>query len=197
MNTCLETRAYAPFAAGERWYNRWLMQLLVRTRLENPMIVDVESMSEDQYEAYREECDSRSSAEYRMRREICGIEIAEIAEALGVRVDTAKRWENPNKGMPPSLRAWAYVDSAYFSLLDAVEAAVQQAEDAEEACGDRVPVRIAYRRGNQPARDGMTVGMSNAVARASIVALTVLGYDASAEWVDDGVASLAASVDVR
>jgi len=156
------------------------------------MIIDLETMTQEQYEAYRDECDARSSAEFRMRRELCGIELAELADELGVRIDTAKRWENPNKGMPPSVRAWAYVDSAYAALLDAVGAAVQQVEDTADALGEPREVHVAYRRGNQLGRDGLTVGRSNAIARASALALTVLGYAATAEWADEGAAGLAA-----
>ena len=100
------------------------------------MRIDLESIDPEQFEAYRARCDSRSAAEFRYRREACGIELAEIAEDLGVRLDTAKRWENPNKGMPPSVRAWAYVDSAYIGLLEAVEDAVRQAEDGTETSGE-------------------------------------------------------------
>lgn len=156
------------------------------------LLVDLDSMTNEQFEAYREECNSRSCAEYRMRREMCGIEISEIADALGVRLDTAKRFENPNKGMEPSLRAWAYVDSAYMRLLDAVEAAVQQVEDAADATGNPEAVHLAYRRGNQLTRDGETVGRANAVARAAAMALTVLGYDVAVEWADEGAAGIAA-----
>jgi len=156
------------------------------------MLIDLESMTDEEREAYAAECDARSAAEFRMRRELCGIELAEIADDLGVRLDTAKRWENPNKGMPPSLRAWAYVDSAFLALLDAVEAAVSQVEETAEALGEPREVHVAYRRGNQQTRDGLTVGRSNAIARASALALTVLGYVATAEWADEGAAGLAA-----
>ena len=155
------------------------------------MIVDLESMTYEERESYTEECGSRSSAEFRMRRELCGIELAEMAEDLGVRLDTAKRWENPKKGDPPSVRAWAYVDSAYIALMDAVEAAIRQVEDTADALGEPESVHVAYRRGNQPTRDGETVGRANAVARASALALTVLGYSASAEWADEGAAAMA------
>ena len=156
------------------------------------MLIDLESMTKEQFEAYRDECDSRSSAEYRMRRELCGIEISEVADALGVRLDTAKRFENPNKGTRPSLRAWAYVDSAYMGLMQAVEAAVQQVEDTAEALGEPNAVHLAYRRGNQPTRDGETVGRANAVSRAAAVALSVLGYGVAVEWADEGSAGMAA-----
>lgn len=156
------------------------------------MLIDLDSMTSEQFEAYREECNSRSCAEYRMRREMCGIEISEVAYALGVRLDTAKRFENPNKGMEPSLRAWAYVDSAYMRLMGAVETAVRQVEDTTETMGKSEAVHLAYRRGNQPTRDGETVGMANAVTRAAAMALTVLGYDVSVEWADEGAAGVAA-----
>lgn len=155
------------------------------------MRIDLESMTDEQFESYRAECDTRSAAEFRMRRELCGIELAEMAEDLGVRLDTAKRWEHPRKGMPPSTRAWAYVDSEYLSLLDSVEAAVQQVEDTAETLGEPREVHVAYRRGNQLGRDGLTTGRANAIARAAALALTVLGYDVSAEWADEGAAVLA------
>ena len=157
------------------------------------MRIDIESMTDEQYERYRERCDSRSAAEFRYRREACGIELAEMADDLGVRLDTAKRWENPKKGLPPSIRAWAYVDSAYIALLEAVEAAIRQVEDAAEAFGEPNEVRLSYRRGAKPTRDGETVGRANAAARAAGIALTALGYDIAVEWADEGTAGLAAS----
>lgn len=155
------------------------------------MRIDIESMDEDEYKTYRDECDARGSAEFRMRREACGIELADIAGALGVRPDTAKRWENPGKGMPPSVRAWAYVDSAYLGLLDAVEAAIRQVEDTEGALGEPQAVHVAYRRHGMPTRDGETVKQANAVARAAAIALTALGYKVRAEWADEGAAKMA------
>lgn len=156
------------------------------------MRFELDSMTDEQYEAYRDLCDSRSSAEFRYRREACGIELKELAEELGVRIDTAKRWENPKKGLPPSIRAWARVDSAYLGLLDAVEAAVEQVEDTADSIGEPNGVRIAYRRGIHPTRDGETVGRANAVARATAIALAVLGYDVAVEWADEGAAGIAA-----
>ena len=156
------------------------------------MRVDFDSITGEQFEQYRDFCDTRSAAEFRYRREACGIEIAEVAEDLGVRLDTAKRWENPRKGLQPSLRAWAYIDSAYEDLLDAVEAAIQQVEDTAEELGEPNAVHLAYRRGNQLTRDGETVGRANAAARAAGIALTALGYEVEFEWADEGAAGMAA-----
>ena len=104
--------------------------------------------------------------------------------------------------MPPSLRAWAYVDSAYLTLLDAVEATIQHAEDMDcpgiETDGSNdVPnaqrntldtqqkILLSYRRGAAPARNGVTVGRSNALSRAIGIALTALGYEIEVDWADD------------
>lgn len=149
----------------------------------------LDTMTGEEYEDYRLLCDSRTSAEFRMRREMCGIELRELADAIGVRLDTAKRFENPNRGDRPSLRAWAYVDSAYDDLMAAVNAAVDQVEDASDEFGEPQSVRIAYRRAGMPTRDGETVGMANAAARAAAVALAVLGYDVSAEWAADAISA--------
>lgn len=155
-------------------------------------MVELDSMTQEQYDEYRTRCDGRSSAEFRRMRETCGIELVEMADDLGVRLDTAKRWENPKRGMPPSVRAWAYVDSAYEALLAAVEHAIRQVEDVEDGLGEPGEVHVAYRRGNQRARDGLTVARSNAVARAAAIALAALGYEVSAEWADEGAAGMAA-----
>lgn len=150
-----------------------------------------DSITPEEFEAYRAECDARSSAEFRMRREMCGIEIAEIADALGVRLDTAKRWENPNKGLPPSIRAWAYVDERYGRLMRAVEESVALVEDMEDSFGRMPGVRVAYRRAGMPTRGGETVDDANRIARLAVAVMRVLGYDARVEWADEGAARLA------
>lgn len=153
-----------------------------------------EDMTDEQYEDYREHCNARSAAEFRMMREACGIELFDLAETLGVRLDTAKRWEHPTKGQPPSLRAWAYMDAKYSRLLDAIETAVQQVEDLEGELGHKPNVNISYRRKGMPTRNGETVGEANAASRAVVIALAVLGYSVNVEWVDEGLAGLAAEL---
>lgn len=156
------------------------------------MRIDLGRITADEFAAYRDECDLRSSAEFRMRREMCGIRTEELAEAIGVRLDTVKRMENPSKGNGPSLKAWAYVDSAYMDLLDAVEAAVEQVEDLAEEFGEPRSVRVAYRRIGMPTRDGESVGAANAATRAAAIALITLGYSVEAEWADGSAAAILA-----
>lgn len=178
----------------ERLSKRGMMERMRRVPLDDgrkSMMVDLEAMTDEEYEAYCSYCDSRSSAEFRFQREACGIELMELSEELGVRLDTVKRWENPRKKTPPSFRAWAYVDSAYSDLMAAVDAAIGKVEETHEAAGEQVPVRIAYRRGAMRTRDGSTVGRANALARAVAISLVVLGYDVGVEWADEGAAGVA------
>lgn len=149
-------------------------------------MADLGAMGLEEYEAYRAECDARGSAEFRMRREMCGIEIAEIADALGVRLDTAKRWENPSKGMPPSVRAWAFVDERYDALMRSVEDSVALVEGVEDAIGYAPVAKVAYHRGKEPTANGESVQDANRVARITAAVLRSLGYRIEVVWSDGG-----------
>ena len=54
----------------------------------------------------------RSVAEFRAKRELCGLSLYDVADELGVAMNTVKRWENPNY-FPPSPAAWRYIDRMY------------------------------------------------------------------------------------
>lgn len=149
-------------------------------------MADLGAMGPEEYEAYCRECDARGSAEFRMRREMCGIEIAEIADALGVRIDTAKRWENPNKGMEPSVRAWAYVDERYGKLMRAVEDSVALVEGVEDAIGRAPNVNVAYWRGKGQTAFGEPVKDANRTARITAAVLRSLGYGVRVVWSNGG-----------
>ena len=57
------------------------------------------------YEPYAD----RSVAKFCAKREMCGISLYDIAQELGIAVNTVKRWEDPNY-FPPSPEAWRYID---------------------------------------------------------------------------------------
>lgn len=157
-----------------------------------PNHLALDDMTDGQREAYFERCESRSKAEFRMMREACGIDAHGLANILGIRIDTVKKWEIPGNGKRPSLRAWAYLDARYELLLQSVETAIQTVEDIADEHGEPREVHVAYYRGRMVTRDGMTTNEANAAARAAVIALTALGYDAKAEWADEGAAGMAA-----
>ena len=128
------------------------------------------------YEPYAD----RSVAEFRAMREMCGISLYDIADELGVAVNTVKRWESP-KYFPPSPRAWAYVEKQYDEHCDRVDAAIK------EALASRVegkPIVLPWYRNGMSGVNDMQVGMNNAVSRAVAESLMTLGYEVTFRWSD-------------
>lgn len=127
------------------------------------------------YEPYAD----RSVAEFRAKRELCGLSLYDVAKELGVAVNTVKRWENPNY-FPPSPAAWRYIDREYEKHCDRVEVALKDAL----ANSDEDGVVVTWTRNGM---DGMTdrqVGMVNAVSQAVAESLMTLGRDVTFRWAD-------------
>lgn len=128
------------------------------------------------YEPYAD----RSVAEFRAKREMCGLSLYDVADELGVAVNTVKRWENPNY-FPPSPAAWRFIDRQYDKHCDAVEDMLQ--ESLAGADGDEPVVVLWHRNGMRGVSDAQ-VGMHNAVARAVAESLMTLGREVTFRWSD-------------
>lgn len=128
------------------------------------------------YEPYAD----RSVAEFRAKRELCGISLYDVAKELGVAVNTVKRWENPNY-FPPSPAAWRYIDRQYDMHCDRVETVLQKAVEGHEK-GDTITV--TWCRNGMSGVNDMQVGMLNAVSQAVAESLLTLGYDVTFRWSD-------------
>lgn len=128
------------------------------------------------YEPYAD----RSVAEFRAKRELCGLSLYDVAQELGVALNTVKRWENPNY-FPPSPAAWRYIDREYDRHCDAVEDALQEAIDSREK--DK-PIVVMWHRNGMHGVSDRQVGVHNAVARAVAESLMTLNYDVTFRWSD-------------
>lgn len=128
------------------------------------------------YEPYAD----RSVAEFRAKRELCGLSLYDVAKELGVAVNTVKRWENPNY-FPPSPDAWRYIDREYDRHCDRVADALQQAVESRES---KRPVVVPWYRNNMSDMSDKQVGMANAVSKAVAESLLTLGYDVTFRWSD-------------
>lgn len=122
----------------------------------------------------------RSVAEFRAKRELCGLSLYDVAEELNVAVNTVKRWENPNY-FPPSPFAWRYIDREYDKHCEDVADALQAAIASREK--DRPIVVLWYRNGMRGISD-REVGVHNAVSKAVAESLMTLGYDVTFMWSD-------------
>lgn len=128
------------------------------------------------YEPYAD----RSVAEFRAKREMCGLSLYDVAEELGVAVNTVKRWENPNY-FPPSPAAWRYIDREYDKHCDAVDDAIHEAMEAAKVSQ---PVTIPWFRNGMNGVSDRQVGMSNAISRAVAESLLTLGVEVTFRWSD-------------
>lgn len=128
------------------------------------------------YEPYAD----RSVAEFRAKRELCGLSLYDVAQELGVAVNTVKRWENPNY-FPPSPAAWRYIDREYDMHCDRVADALQAAIDSRRK--DQ-PIIVPWHRNGMHGVSDREVGVSNAVSRAVAESLLTLGYGFDFRWSD-------------
>lgn len=128
------------------------------------------------YEPYAD----RSVAEFRAKRELCGLSLYDVADELGVAVNTVKRWENPNY-FPPSPAAWRYIDREYDRHCDAVEDALTKALASAK---DGEPVVVRWSRNGMRGMSDAQVGIANAVAKAVTESLMTLGRDVTFVWSD-------------
>lgn len=128
------------------------------------------------YEPYAD----RSVAEFRAKREMCGLSLYDVAQELGVAANTVKRWENPNY-FPPSPAAWRFIDRQYDKHCDRVEEALQSA--LASAVGED-PIVVPWHRNGMSGVSDMQVGMSNAVSRAVAESLMTLGREVTFRWSD-------------
>lgn len=123
------------------------------------------------------------AADFRSLREQVGYSQQDVADALGIKVLSVKRWERPDYPFEIPKDAWNLLDSAYELQLAVVEAAVDEVCGAGESTGlhIEVPVRLTYWRtqGDYDARhphDPGSYTQANATARAVSEKLRALGF---------------------
>lgn len=118
------------------------------------------------------------AADYRALREQVGLTQQDVAGALGVKVLSVKRWEDPDYQFKIPSYAWEPLDSAYELQKTVVEAAV------DRACGDGMPVRLRYWRTKEDyekhhQHNPGTFEQANATARAVAERLRAVGCTVS------------------
>ena len=128
------------------------------------------------YEPYAD----RSVAEFRAKRELCGLSLYDVAQELGVAMNTVKRWENPNY-FPPSPAAWRYIDREYDKHCDQVEEALTK---ALASARDGEPVVVLWHRNGMRGVSDKDVGVNNAVSKTVAESLMTLGRDVTFRWSD-------------
>lgn len=113
------------------------------------------------------------AAEFRALREQVGLSQQDVADMLGVKVLSVKRWEKPDYPFEIPQDAWDVLDEAYHLQRTVVETTVDQVIAAGESVGRsaEMPVHITYWRtqGDYDERhphDPGSYTQANATARA-------------------------------
>lgn len=124
------------------------------------------------------------SADFRARRERCGLTQQEMADAVGVRVLAVKKWERPDGPVAPA-DAWAFLEA----VETARRAVVKQAEEAALQFAERGAVQLTYYRTQEQfdefGRDEGPFGVANANAIAVADRLESMGFDVAWAYPDD------------
>lgn len=124
------------------------------------------------------------SAEFRARRERCGLMQCDVAEACGVNVKTVKRWEHPDWGDAPE-DAWEFIEA----VETARRGVVKQAEEAALRYGGGGAVQLTFYRTQEQfdacGRDEGPVGVANANALAVADRLESMGFEVGWAYPDD------------
>lgn len=133
----------------------------------------------------------RTKAEFRALRETLGITQQRMADDLGVRVLSVKRWESPRYQQQAPEDAWALLDDLMAVQDSAVGAALAQVRDvADSLGGDPREVVLPYWASQSDylehhylaAESDASWTEVNATSRRVASMLRWLGY--SVRWVD-------------
>ena len=134
----------------------------------------------------------RTHAGFRALRESLGLSLNDVAEAMGVRERSARRWEAPNGQMPPD-DAWRWLEVMRARFDDAVDASL---EAVEQSGANRAS--ITYYRSQEEydafGRDEGPYGFANAVSREVALTLEANGVEVSLMFPEEADASLVAAI---
>ena len=149
------------------------------------------AFGDDLYEIIARHDHPRTKAEFRAMRETLGITQQRLADDLGVKVLSVKRWESPRYPQQAPSDAWSLLDDLMAVQDSAVEAAVAQVRSVElERDGHPREVLIPYwssqddymeHHYSAAESDGSWTEI-NATSRRVASVLKVLGFEV--RWVD-------------
>ena len=134
----------------------------------------------------------RTHAGFRALRESLGLSLNDVAEAMGVRERSARRWEAPNGQMPPD-DAWEWLEGMQARFNDAVDASL---DAVEESGANRVSITYYRSQDEYDAfgRDEGPYGFVNAVSREVALTLESDGVEASLMFPEEADAALVSAI---
>lgn len=147
-------------------------------------------LSDDELNAILERHDHpRTKAEFRALRETLGITQQRLADDLGVRILSIKRWESPKYPQTAPAEAWELLDSLHESQGMAVDAVVRQVRELAATHSEPRSIvmpywssQAEYEAHHYVDEDDASWTEVNATSRRTAAVLESMGY--SVRWVD-------------
>lgn len=134
----------------------------------------------------------KTHAGFRALRESLGLSLNDVAEAMGVRERSARRWEAPNGQMPPK-DAWEWLEGMKRRFDDGVGGALSAF--AESGAGR---ASITYYRSQEEydamGRDEGPYGFANAISREVALALEADGVEVALMFPEEADAPLVTAI---
>lgn len=123
----------------------------------------------------------RSKAEFRALREMVGLTHQAMADRLGVKVMSVKRWESPKYPQMAPLDAWRLLDGLSLAQEQKVADAVAEASDAGFAVVPYWSAAATY----DDAAPGAEATWTEANATSRRIAAVLFARAAPVEWACD------------
>lgn len=130
-----------------------------------------------------------SRAQFRAIRTRIGLSQRDLAQNISVSLETVKKWEKPGN-FPPSEAAWNYLESMFALHVQAVQAAVDAAQEQEKKIGYKPKfIQLTLFRSqseyNKFGRDTGNVHLANARTIESAAILEHEGYEVRFVYPED------------
>lgn len=136
--------------------------------------------------------DDRTKADFAAMRETVGLTQANLADDMGVRARSVRRWEQPGMDVyEPPAEAWEVLDGYAETQRQMVDHAREVVTRAQEEAGHMPDVvALTYWRSQEQydemGRDEGWYGVANANARAVAAELRRYGFRVEFRYPDDG-----------
>lgn len=134
----------------------------------------------------------KTHAGFRALRESLGLSLSDVADAMGVRERSVRRWEACGDNYPPD-DAWEWLDGMQRRFDEGVDASL---DAAEESGAKRMS--ITYYRSQEEydafGRDAEPYGFVNAISREVALTLEANGVEVALMFPEEADAALTSAI---
>lgn len=128
----------------------------------------------------------KTKAAFRAMREDCGMTQQDVADEIGVRLISVKKWENHEQERQPPDDVWEWLVETRSSMVSESAERARHLIALAEGEGDEGPVRLPYYRVQEEldatGQDDRPMGVVNAITRMTARLIEDAGRDVAIEY---------------